>query len=360
METIGTILFGLLFFGSLILIHECGHYFFARLFSVQIEELSVGFGPKLFQRRGRKTGIAYSLRAFPVGGYVLMEGENGGEKPHADDAIRIGEPFYKKSVGKRLVISAAGAAMNLLLGAVLLFALAVVTPVYGSTTVARIPADSVLAGTAIRPGDTITAVNGNPVFNSDDLVYEIAMTMGRGATVSYTHEGQKCRLTDIAFQTGESGGHSPGITDFYVLRQEKSFGQVLKRAAAEMRMSVKMVFDSIGGMLRGDFSLRDLSGPLGVTKAIGDAAKSDAAAAKDGMKSYALLQFCAIISVNLGIMNLLPLPALDGGRILLLLIEGIFRKKLPDEAEAFINLAGLAALLLLSAVIAVQDIFSLF
>lgn len=362
LSVLGTILLGLVLFGGMILIHEGGHYCFARLFHVQVNEFSIGMGPKLLQKRSEKTGIAYSLRAFPIGGYVAMEGEDGdlGEGATEEPSIRNGEPFYRKPVWQRMIVTAAGAAMNLLLGAILTVIVAAMIPLYGSTVVANLPESSAIADSGILQGDEILSIDGNRVYNSNDLIYEVAMTMGRKVDVVVARDGQKQTLSGVRFASAEAEGHTLGMMDFQVYRAEKNFGSVVKMSLTQMRLNVKMVIDSIAGLVKGDFGVKDLSGPVGVTKAMGEAAKEDIAAAKNGTPGFELLYFCAIITVNLGIMNLLPLPALDGGRLFCQLLELIFRRPIPAKIEAIINTVGLVLLLGLMVFITGKDILSLF
>ena len=357
------ILLAILLFGLLILIHEGGHYLTARLFHVQVDEFSIGMGPKLLQKRSKKTGIAYSLRALPIGGYVAMEGEDG-EDPAlaAENAAkqRNGEPFYTKPVWQRMIITAAGAVMNLLLGVLLMLLFTLLSPVYGSNVAATVPADSAEAAAGLLDGDRIVAVNGCRTYCAYDLFYEISLSADKDVSFTVEREGEKLTLNGIRLATETEDGRNYGVVSFKVYRAEKNFRNTLKLSFAQTRLSMKMVWDSLVGLIRGDYGLKDLSGPVGVTNVMKDAAKTDLSDAKAGGSNHTLLYLVAIITVNLGLFNLLPIPALDGGRLFFQLIELIIRRPVPQKVESTIHAVGLVLLLLLMLVVTCKDVIGLF
>lgn len=357
------ILLAILLFGLLILVHEGGHYLTARLFHVQVDEFSIGMGPKLLQKRSKKTGIAYSLRALPIGGYVAMEGEDG-EDPAlaAENAAkqRNGEPFYTKPVWQRMIVTAAGAAMNLLLGLLLMTLFTVLTPVFGSNVLAEIPENSSLSESGLLPEDRILSVNGDRTYCAYDLFYEISLSADKDVSLTVERAGEKLRFEGVRFPTEEEDGRTYGTVDFKVYRAEKNIRNTVKISLAQTRLSMKMVWDSLVGLLRGDYGLKDLSGPVGVTTVMGDAAKTDLDAAKAGGSNHTLLYLVAIITVNLGLFNLLPIPALDGGRLFFQLIELIIRRPVPQKVESAIHAVGLVLLLGLMLVVTCKDVIGLF
>ena len=370
MDTIYTILISILIFGLLIFIHEFGHYIFARIFKVTILEFSIGMGPKILTYKSKKTGIVYAISAIPFGGYVAMAGEerptdDGGEIPygsvdvpkasaesHEDDP----NTFDKKPAWQRLIITVAGAAMNLLAGfIVMIIYTSLSTVLIGDTTVADFPSTEGMGFTAstegiLESGDRIIAVNGKSVSIYDELSYEIMRGGNMPVDLTVVRDGKEKTLSDIVFPTVGEQGQVLGVIDFRVYRVEKDFGTVMKYSFLKGALMVRMCWESLFDLITGRYSLDAVSGPVGISGAIGDAAKI-------GIEP--LLYIAALISINLGIMNLLPIPALDGGRTLTTLIEMITRKKLPPKVENTINAVGLMLLLGLSFVILIKDVVTL-
>ncbi len=338
------IVLALLIFGFLILIHEFGHYIMARIFKVGIREFAIGMGPKLISKTSKKTGIAYSLRLLPVGGYVSMEGED--EESEDENSLN------RKPVWQRFLIMVAGAVMNLLCGFLLTAVLVLMLPRIGGTTVAEFDenATSVLSG--LREGDTIVEVDGIAVHTGYDLNYTILHEATEPVDLKVIRDGETLLLPDVVFPGAEEEGVAFGSSDFYVYAVPKTVGNVVKDCFFRSVTSVRMVWESLLDLITGRYGIEQMSGPVGITTEIGNAAS-----AGDG--GISLLSLSALIAINLGVMNLLPLPALDGGRILFLLIEAIRRKPLKREVEGYIHFAGLALLLLLMVFITFQDIFKL-
>ena len=340
------ILIALLIFGVLILIHEFGHYLTARLFRVGILEFSVGMGPKLISRTSKKTGIAYSLRLLPIGGFVSMVGED--EDSEREDA------FHKKPIWQRLIVLLAGATMNLLLGFLLTMIL-ITQSNLASTTVAEFREEAVSVSSGLRAGDRITAVGHRRVHVGYDLYYAILHDGTKPLTVTLVRDGETVVLSDVVFPTMEQDGILFGSMDFYVAREGKTLPNVIKHTFYQSVTSVKMIWESLFDLVTGKYGLNQLSGPVGITTEIGNAAME---AKSDG--GLSLLSLTALITINLGVVNLLPLPALDGGRIVFLLIEAVRRKPMKRETEGAVNLVGMVLLLALMAVITFSDVFKLF
>ena len=341
-----TVLYAVLVFGFLIFIHEFGHYIFARIFGVTIHEFSIGMGPKLVWYDSKKTKIRYALAMFPFGGYVAMAGEND----ESDDP----NAFHKKPAWQRLIITAAGAAVNILCGLLVMIILATMVPI-GSTTVHSFATEEgVVASTeasGLCVGDTILKVDGKRVRNVDTLVYEVMRRGYEPVDVLVMRDGEELLLPDVVFPTAEEQGQMLGTIDFRVLRKEKGVGTVIGYAFSKSALIVRMCWESLIDLITGRYTLAAVSGPVGISGALGDAAAL-------GIASF--LSLVSLISINLGVMNLLPLPALDGGRIFTILIEMLTRKKIPARIEGIINTVGLFILLGLSVVILVKDIFQLF
>ncbi|MCI9414665.1 MAG: site-2 protease family protein [Clostridiales bacterium] len=359
--TILKILIAILVFGIIILVHELGHFFVAKLMGVKVNEFAIGMGPRLL-KFGKKETV-YSLRAFPVGGFCAMEGEDADSPdPRA---------FGQKKVWRRVLIVIAGAVMNLVLGYVLLTAYygiytqprsADQPAMYSSTTIARLDEDKQSYQTGLRPGDQILKIDGKGVVTDFDIT-SIMQSDEDGVfdiTVRREVDGkkQKVELKDVAFplKTDEATGRRYLEYEFIVKGVNKTVLSTLAQAG-KMEYSVGiMIWRSLGDILTGKYGLNDLSGPVGVVDAIGDAAMPSTPSGGFHVEWDTLLMMVVMITVNVGIFNLLPLPALDGGRLIFLIIEGIFRKPVPAKYEGWIHAAGLVLLLGLMVVVTFGDI----
>lgn len=345
MSTLITVVTALLVFGLLIFIHEFGHYIFARIFKVKINEFSIGMGPKLLYYDSKKTGIRYSLSMFPIGGFVAMEGEN-------EEALDPNS-FDKKPAWQRFIITAAGATVNILAGFLIMIILSTMVPI-GNTTVGEFVVseefDVSSSDSGLQIGDKIIKVGKKRVVYYDELSYEIMRQGTRPIDLTVIRDGKTQVIENVVFPGMSQDGQSFGSMDFRIYRVDKDFGTVMNYSFRKSFLIVRMCWESIYDLITGRYTVAAISGPVGISSAIGDAAKAGIAS---------LLHIAALISINLGVMNLLPIPALDGGRLLTLIIEMITRKKLPPKVEGIINTVGLAALLLLSVVIMVKDVVGL-
>lgn len=347
------IILAILLFEVLIVIHEAGHYVFARLFKVSITEFSIGMGPKLISRTSKKTGIAYSLRAFPIGGFVAMVGED----EESDDK----NAFCNKPVWQRIIVTAAGATMNLLAGFAAMMILVAATTTFGGTTVADfIPEERFVESgytyfsseeAGLRSGDTIIRVNNDRVHILNELQYEIVHSGNEPMTLTVERDGEVIVLENVRVPQIEEQGVLFGMRDFTVYRQEKTFSTVISHGFWRSVSTVKMIWESLGDLIRGRYGIRAVSGPVGVTQTLAEAAK-------DGPDQFFYLAI--VISINLGIMNLLPLPALDGGRLLFQFIELIIRRPVSRKVEGYIHFAGIVILMVLMLLITAKDIIGLF
>ena len=349
MNTPLTIILSVLVFGFLIFIHEFGHYITARLFKVKINEFSIGMGPKLVWYDSKKTGIRYAISMFPIGGYVAMEGEdNETEDPNS---------FDKKPAWKRFIITAAGAAVNIITGFLIITILTTIVPI-GNTTIAEFSGTDETgyeissADSGLMVGDVITHVDGKRVKIVNKLSYEIMRRGNKPIDVTVIRNDEKLTVYDVVFPGMSEKGQSFGVMDFKVYRQEKNFLTLAEQSARQSFLMVRMCWEAIFDLVTGRYSFEAVSGPVGITPAIGNAASQGGAPA--------LLHIAGLISINLGVMNLLPVPALDGGRLITLLVEMITRKKMPKKLEGIINGVGLVLLLGLSFVIMIKDIIGLF
>lgn len=338
------ILLAIFLFGLLIFIHEGGHFLFARLFKVTVNEFAIGMGPKIFSKKSKKSGITYSFRAFPIGGFVSMAGED----EESDDP----NAFNKKPVWQRLIITVAGAAVNLLAGALVMAILVCASPdTLGSTVVHSFMDDAVSVEAGLKEGDRITAIDGHKVHISDELMYEIMRLGIEPVDVTVIRGDEKIVLEDVEFPQMASEGIAFGSNDFYVYAEQPTFLNLAKHSFYKTTYTVKMIWESLYDLVSGRYGVEAVSGPIGVTEALTEAADTGA---------YNFTYLAVVISINLGVMNLLPLPALDGGRIVFLLIEAVRRKPIKQEIESYINFAGLALLMILMVFICIKDVIGLF
>ena len=350
--TILYILVAVLIFGLLVMVHEMGHYTVARLCGVHIDEFSIGMGPKLFQRKTKKHGTLFSIRAFPIGGYVSMKGEN--EDEDAPDS------FSRKKVWQRMLIVVAGAVMNLVLGFLIVFIIVCTSRMLASTTVHSFfdNATSCAEG-GLQVGDTVLKVEGVRVHTGEELSYEIMNQGDRPLTLTVMRDGKKVVLENVTFPNFEENGIAFGQSDFYLTALENpSLGQLISFSWHRSTSLAKMVWDSLYHLVTGRYSISALSSPIGVTAAVKDTIT------QSGWSATQILQYVlyitAVISINLGVFNLIPFPALDGGRFLFLTVEGVTRKRISAEIEARIHFVGIVLLLLLMVFVVGKDIISLF
>ena len=335
------ILLAIFIFGILILIHEAGHYLFARLFHVTVYEFAIGMGPKILSHTSKKTGIAYSLRLLPYGGFVSMAGED----EESDDP----NAFNKKPVWQRFIITAAGATVNLVAGILVMGILVATAKALPSTTIHSFDENSTSVQ-YLQPMDQITAVDGTRVYTFNDLLYEIMRKGVEPIDITVKRDGTEITISDVVFPTITDSGVVFGNVDFIPYAEAKTPLAGLKHACVRSVSTIKMIWESLYDLVSGRYGMEAVSGPVGVTQAMTEAAST----------SLSSLGYLAVvISMNLGIMNLLPLPALDGGRLVFLLIEGIRRKPIPARIEGYIHFAGLAVLMLAMVLITFKDIIGL-
>lgn len=338
------ILIALLAFGVLIFIHECGHYTFARIFKVTIEEFAIGMGPKLFGFKSKKTDIQYSLRAVPVGGFVKMVGED----EESDDE----NAFSKKPAWQRLIIIAAGAVTNIVFGMILMIILVATSFNIGGTTISKFDDSykTYVESSGLLIGDTIVSIDDEKVKYSQDLLYTVLDKCVNAVDVTVERNGEKIVLHDVVFPTVEQDGIVYGEIFFKVAPLEKTFTSVLSYGISSAFNTISIIWDSLVNLVSGKYGFSQLSGPVGATSAV-------AQTAKDGLPS--LIYMCIFLSMNLGVFNLLPFPALDGGRLVFILFEIIFRRPVPAKYENYVHFIGIVILMLFMIVITFKDVVSL-
>ncbi len=336
-------MFALLFFGVIIMIHECGHFTCAKLFKVKVNEFSLGMGPALFKRK--KGDTLYAVRLFPIGGYVAMEGE--------DDASEDDRAFNKKPVWQKMIIVVAGALMNLILGFILMVLLLTTsTDLIGTNTIKEFYPDAVSSQYGLQAGDRFVEIDGHHVWSELDLSFLMSRSQDGVFDFVVERDGEKVTLNDVHFATEQQNGITLIQYDFIIIGEQPGFLNIVKNAFTQSASIVRMVWLSVFDLVTGRYGMSELAGPVGTVDIIADVT---AQAVSSGSLTN-LLTIMAFITINVGVANLLPLPALDGGRFLFLAIEAVRRKPVNPKYEGYVHAAGLVLLLLLMVVVTYNDI----
>lgn len=343
MQTLLGILIAVLVFSIMIFVHEFGHYAAARLCHVKVLEFAIGMGPKLLSHRSKKSDILYSVRLLPIGGFTAMQGEDGeDDDPHA----LVNRPRWQ-----RFIVLFAGSFMNLLTGVVAMGILVALTGIVGTSVVASFKEGSV-SHDWLCVGDEIVAIEGRAKVDYTDIVNSITFDAVEPIDITVIRDGEKVILENVQFATQEAEGLRYAVPDFYFQGVRPSFLTVLRETGTRSVSTVKMIYKSLADLIRGRFGIEAVSGPVGTVSVISDVALS---------KNFnQMLYLFSFISINLGLMNLLPLPALDGGRLLFLFVEAVIRKKLDPVLEGRVHLVGMAVLLLFMLFITIFDVIKLF
>ena len=347
-----SILFAVLLFSLLIFIHELGHFIAAKASGVQVNEFAIFMGPPVIKWKRGET--QYSIRCIPIGGYCAMEGE--------DEDTQNPRSFQKAVWWKRLVILVAGSAMNFVAGIVLLaivFAPAkqFVVPVIAAAE----EGCTVVSEEGLHIGDRFLEVDGEKVFVQSDFSMLLAMNPGETHDLVVERDGQKVLLDNFVMQTHLFGEEEVPRYGFSFATIDADFGSKVSYVCNSTRNVVRTVRLSLQMLFSGQAGLKDMSGPVGIVQIMSDTA----AASETAMDAFLnMLYFGGFIAINLAVMNLLPIPALDGGRVVGLLlttgIEAVTKKKLNPKYEGYIHGAGMVLLLALMAVIMFKDIFVIF
>lgn len=351
MTTAFYIILAILLFGVLILVHEFGHFICAKLSGVQVNEFSLFMGPAIFKKQKGET--LYALRCIPIGGYCAMEGEDGeSDNPRA---------FGNAKLWKRLIILVAGSFMNFVAGFL-------ITVIFVSVAFRAIPGTTFgqfdegcpyESADAFQMGDRLYSIDGERVYISGD----ITMLLDRNSTKVYDivviRDGEKVRIEDLKLERSDYDGKQRYGFSFPAFK--KTVGGVLSYSWAQCRDFARLVRLGLQDLITGKESIDEMSGPVGIVSVVTQAGKSSESVAQGVLT---VLYFFAFIAVNLAVMNLLPIPALDGGRVVCLLltavVEKIIRRKLNPKYEAYLHGAGMVILLLFMAFVTFKDIFKLF
>ena len=342
-----TIIIAILAFCVIIIIHELGHFTAAKLCGIQVNEFAIGMGPVIFRKQGKET--AYVIRLLPIGGSVSMEGEDASsDNPRA---------FNRKPVWQRMIVIVAGAAMNLVLGFFVVMISLGLTETIATTTVSSFREQAV-SSSQLMVGDRITKIDGLSVFTSSDIIYKLQSGVDKNEhgnlVFDFTVErnGEKVVLNDVEFTSAVyEDGSSSIYFDFTVQPMEKNFVNMVSESFKESVSTGRLIIMTLFDMLRGRYGINDLSGPVGVVGVVAESVKYDPSV---------FFNIVALITINVGVFNLLPIPALDGCRFLFLVIELIRRKPMKPEVEGMVHFIGFALLMLLMLVVTFNDIARLF
>ena len=408
-------LVAILFFGLIIFIHEFGHFIFAKAFGVKVNEFALGMGPTLLKKQGKET--LYALHLFPIGGYCAMEGE--------DESSEDARAFCNKKLWQRIIIVAAGATFNIILGILICTCLVGTEKYVGTPEILQFH-ESAVSNTegGLQAGDRILKIDGKHVFSDEDIsflmlrnntgVYDMTVRRGEetvhlpnvhfavrtGGNFSYDKTNVISDLSAKMKRAGLKNGdvilkvNGETVTDnvslskaiqkdddhvidytvrrgeetltvekvkmatvtmfdFILLGKEKNVGNVLGGGVKYALSMSRMVYLSLFDLLRGHYGLNELAGPIGTVSVIADMAQESVKSAD----LTGLFSIMALITINIGLFNLLPIPALDGGRLFFMLIELVARRPVPAKYENWIHAAGMVLLLIFMAVVSASDLW---
>ncbi|MDO4730507.1 MAG: M50 family metallopeptidase [Clostridia bacterium] len=355
------IIIGVLLFCVIILVHEFGHFSMAKLFSVKVNEFSIGMGPKLFRKQKGET--LYTIRALPIGGFCAMEGED--EESDSDRA------FGNKKAWQKILIVAMGGILNVILGFIMMFIILIPQEAYATTTVAHFSENASTQSSGLMLDDRITSFDGYKINCDRDLMFAFSISEKireaiKSDSINETYidmtvnrNGQHTELKNVRFEiaTAEDGTRYLNL-DFKVYGEQKTFLNTIEKAFNYTVSTVRMVWASLVGIVMGKFGVNDMAGPIGTASVI---SQSAAAGLAQGFSTAVLniVYIMIILTVNLGVFNLLPIPALDGGRLVFLIFELIFRKPVAPKFEKYVHAIGFVALIAFMIFITCNDILRL-
>lgn len=335
----------LIIFSEIVIFHELGHFLLAKWNGIEVIEFSLGMGPRLLSHVWGDT--RYSLKLLPIGGSCQMVGE--------EEASDSEGAFGNKSVWARIAVVAAGPVFNFILAWVL--ALIIVGSVgYDNTMVDIIP-DSAAAEAGMEDGDQIISINGSRTWLYREVSLYSSLHQGQTATVVFERNGEKQTVV-LTPKQSDTGAYLYGFSRT-VQREKGGALETVGYSCAEIRYWLKATVESLKMLIGGQVGLEEMSGPVGIVSTIGDTYKESRV---DGWYyvTMNMIMIAILLSVNLGVMNLLPIPALDGGRLVFLILEAIRGKAIPQEKESMVHFTGFVLLMGLMAVILFSDLHKLF
>ncbi len=337
-------LVAILLFCFIIFVHEFAHFISAKVCGVKVNEFSVGMGPKLIQFGKKET--KYTLRLFPIGGYCAMEGE--------DETSNEPRAFNNAAKWKRFIIISAGALMNIFTGFIIITILLSTQNLIGTRTIAKF-SDNAVSNRYLQTGDEILSINRMHIISDYDI--QIGLMRDDDGVVDFVvkRDGKKTAVNGVVFKTEESDkayGKNKVVIDydFLILGEKPTVFNAIAAGAKQTVSFARLVFISLYDLVTGQIGFSELSGPIGTVKAVAETASS-------GIKNVMFI--IAFISINIGVFNLLPIPALDGGRLFILTIQAISKDKIKIKHEALINTIGLVVLLVFIAIVSANDIWNI-
>jgi len=340
-------------FGLLITVHELGHFIAAKSLGVKVNEFAIGMGPAIIKKQGKET--LYSLRILPIGGFCAMEGE--------DEESFDPRSFANKPVWQRFIILVAGSFMNFLAGFLILAVLFSGYTAVTTTTLAGLMEGFPNTETQyLKEGDIFYSINGERVYLAGDITTFLARGNGKTADIVVIRDGKKVFLDDfpIELKEYEVNGQKALRYGLYLKAERATFGLKLRHTWYNAISFVRMVRMGLSDLISGNVGVKELSGPVGIVGMINEVGNT----AETKSAAFASIAYiCAFIAINLAVMNLLPIPALDGGRIFFMLVtsatELILRRKINPKYENYIHLAGFVLLMGLMVFVFFNDIIKL-
>ncbi len=340
------VIIAILVLGFLIFVHELGHFMVAKMAGIKVLEFSIGFGPKLLGLQKNEDATIYSLRILPLGGFVRLAGMDPEDEDHVDG-------YNTKPLKSRFAVISAGAAMNFIVAIllfVLTFGLIGQPAASNSNMIGEVVEESPALVAGLEAGDRIVSINGVATGNWDEIASNIQKSGERELTLTIERDQEESNYLitpryDLQYET-----YQIGITQ-QLIWQKQGLMSAVKLGLTQTYEFTKLVLVGLGGLIQGTISTDELAGPVGITVAIGEAAT--------GGIGY-LLIFTAILSINLGLLNILPIPALDGSKLVFLLIEGLRGKPIAPEKENLIHFIGFALLMVLFVLVTYNDIARIF
>ena len=345
MNTFLSILIAAVFFCLIIIIHELGHFTVAKLCGIRVDEFAVGMGPVIFKKQ--KGDTLYTIRLLPIGGFCAM-----GE----DEERCTPDSFRQKPVWARMATIAAGAVMNLVLGFILSLILLLVEGGAVSTQIVWFAEDAASSRYGLQLGDKITEINGVHIFSVKDITYQLGNDEDGVVDFVVKRDGKNVAVNGVKFavEADKETGKNTLIYDFKVLKEKVTPANIIPYGFKNAVYYGRIVLMSLRDIIVGKYGLNDLQGPVGIVTVIGDVTE------KSGFDFSFILDIATLVTINIGIFNLLPIPALDGGRLVFLLIEAVRRKALKAETEGMIHFVGFAALMLLMIFVTFNDVKNIF
>lgn len=337
--------------GVIVFVHEFGHFLFAKMNHIKVNEFSIGMGPIISSWTKKDT--QYSIRALPIGGYCMMEGL--GEASDSRDG------YNNKSVLARLSVSFAGPLFNFILA----FLLSIIITHYyviDDTVLTDIMDNSAAAEAGLEAGDRILALDGKRIYNYREItLYSYVTDPEKPVDITYERDGREYETTLTRRLDPDTGKYYFGFIS--TGREPRGALDELKYSALEVRLQIKTTIYSVKMLVTGHASKDDLMGPVGISNTMNDIIEEakESTASESAWTQFVvvmlnIINFAVLLSANLGVMNLLPIPALDGGRILFVLIEGISGRPVPPEKEAVVNTVGVVLLMMLTIFVFFNDI----